>query len=249
MMFILSLFFWGFIGLTSIFLFPFAVLIWLITFLPDKNLKILHFFTSFWASLYTWCNPLWRVKINGKENIDPKKTYVYISNHQSFVDVLVLFRLFSHYKWVSKIENFRIPFIGWNMYLNRYIQLKRGSMKSNARMIKDCVDALKLGSSVFIFPEGTRSVDGNIKTFKEGAFEIALRTGLPILPIVINGTSKALPKKGFVLRGKHSIQIKVLPEIPYESFKGKDSKTLTKEIQNMMKDKLEQLKKEIHAGK
>ena len=76
---------------------------------------LLHRFTCFWASLYTWCNPVWRVRVEGREKIRPDATYVMVANHQSFLDILVLFRLFRHFKWVSKIEKFRVPCIGWNM--------------------------------------------------------------------------------------------------------------------------------------
>ena len=80
----MSLLFWGFILITSFILFPIALLIWLVTFLFDRRLVILHIFTSFWASLYTWLNPLWRVTINGRERIYSKRTYIIVSNHQSF---------------------------------------------------------------------------------------------------------------------------------------------------------------------
>ena len=92
----------------------------------DRRLVLLHRFTCFWASLYTWCNPAWQVTVEGCDKIRPGTTYVMVANHLSLIDILVLFRLFRHFKWVSKIENFKVPFIGWNMRLNRYIELRRG---------------------------------------------------------------------------------------------------------------------------
>jgi 1-acyl-sn-glycerol-3-phosphate acyltransferase len=139
---------------------------------------------------------------------------VIISNHQSFLDILVLFRLHAHYKWVSKAEMFRIPCIGWNMTLNRYVKLVRGDAASIARMMDTCQRHLVDGSSVLIFPEGTRSVDGRLKPFKHGAFTLAQRAGAPILPLVIEGTANALPKHGFVLRGHHAIRVRVLDPVP-----------------------------------
>ena len=103
---------------------------------------ILHKFTCFWASLYTWLNPAWRVRIEGREKIRREAAYVIVANHQSLLDILVLFRLFVHFKWVSKVENFRVPFIGWNMSLNRYIKLHRGSSGSVSRMMNACKRAL-----------------------------------------------------------------------------------------------------------
>jgi 1-acyl-sn-glycerol-3-phosphate acyltransferase len=126
----------------------------------------------------------------------------------------VLFRLFTHFKWVSKIENFRVPCIGWNMSLNRYIKLRRGDKESVDQMMAASEQALREGNPIMMFPEGTRSEDGRLKAFKHGAFTLAKRVGAPILPIVVEGTAAALPKRGFVLQGRHAIRIRV-DAIPY----------------------------------
>jgi 1-acyl-sn-glycerol-3-phosphate acyltransferase len=215
---IFSVLFWVSIVLSSIVLFPIALLIWLVTVPLDGRLVLLHRFTCFWASLYSWLNPAWRVHVVGRENVRPGSTYVMVANHLSFLDILVLFRLRRHFKWVSKIEMFRIPVIGWNMRLNRYVELRRGDRQSVLRMMEDCRRTLAGGSSLMVFPEGTRSPDGKLRAFKPGAFQLALDARVPILPIVISGTSDALPKHGFVLRGRHQIGIRILPEVPYESF-------------------------------
>jgi 1-acyl-sn-glycerol-3-phosphate acyltransferase len=222
-----SLLFWAFMLVTSVLLFPVALLIWGATFPFDRRLAILHSFSCFWASLYTWCNPLWSVRIDGKEHVDRHVTYVMVCNHQSLVDILVLFRLFVHFKWVSKAENFRIPFVGWNMTLNRYIKIERGRLRGNLSMMRGAEAALDAGSSVMIFPEGTRSSGGAPGEFKGGAFELALRSGRPILPIVIDGTAAALPRKGFILRGKHAIRIRVLEPISPPWAPGTDAGTLS----------------------
>jgi 1-acyl-sn-glycerol-3-phosphate acyltransferase len=222
-----SLLFWAFMLVTSVLLFPVALLIRGATSPFDRRLAILHLFSCFWASLYTWCNPLWSVRIDGKEHVDRHATYVMVCNHQSLVDILVLFRLFVHFKWVSKAENFRIPFVGWNMTLNRYIKIERGRLRGNLSMMRGAEAALDGGSSVMIFPEGTRSSGGAPEEFKGGAFELALRSGRPILPIVIDGTAAALPRKGFILRGKHAIRIRVLEPISPPWAPGTDAGTLS----------------------
>ena len=206
--------FWLFLLFSSIALFPFAVLIWAATVLFDKRLVTLHQFTCFWASLYTWLNPVWRVQIQGREKIAAGTAYVMVANHQSLLDILVLFRLFVHFKWVAKAELFRIACVGWNMSLNRYIRLRRGDPASIKRMMDDAERTLAEGSSLMIFPEGTRSPDGHLKAFKHGAFTLAQRAGMPILPIVVEGTANALPKHGFVLRGRHAIRVRVLDPVP-----------------------------------
>lgn len=224
--------FWLFIVVSSLALFPVAALIWLFTRPFDPQLRLLHQFTCFWASLYTWLNPVWRVKLEGREKIRPDTAYVMVANHQSLLDILVLFRLFRHFKWVSKIENFRVPAIGWNMSLNGYIKLRRGDKQSIDQMMDACEKTLRAGSSIMMFPEGTRSIDGKLKAFKHGAFTLAQRVGVPILPIVIDGTSEALPKRGFVLRGHHAIRVRVLDEIPYAGFAHQAVETIMEEVRS-----------------
>ena len=231
---VLSSLFWLFIVVSSILLFPIAVLLWAVTAPFDRRLRLLHRFTCFWASLYTWFNPAWRVRIEGREKIAPNTAYVMVANHQSLLDILVLFRLFRHYKWVSKIENFRIPCIGWNMSLNRYIKLRRGDRESVEQMMSACERTLAEGSSVMMFPEGTRSRDGRLQAFKRGAFTLAQRMRAPILPIVVEGTARALPKRGFVLQGRHAIRIRVLDAVPYNRFADESAEAVADQIRALM---------------
>ncbi|HJQ82843.1 MAG TPA: lysophospholipid acyltransferase family protein [Candidatus Binatia bacterium] len=226
-----STFFWIFLVASSILLFPVAVLVWAVTAPFDRRLVVLHRFTCFWASLYTWLNPAWRVRVEGRDKIRPDAAYVMVANHQSLLDILVLFRLFVHFKWVSKVENFRVPCIGWNMSLNRYIKLRRGSRESVAQMMRACEETLAAGSSVMIFPEGTRSRDGKLQPFKPGAFSLALQTRTAILPIVVEGTARALPKRGFVLQGRHEIRVRVLDEIPYVAFAERPVEAVSRDVQ------------------
>ncbi len=175
-------------------------------------------FTSFWACLYLWVMPAWTLTVSGREKIKRKAQYIIVSNHQSQLDILVAFRLFFPFKWVSKAEVFRLPFIGWNMYLNRYIRLKRGDKESIRRMMEACARALDDGCSIYFFPEGTRSRTGQLKPFKPGAFILAQQTRVPILPVVIEGTRAALPKHSLNFHGRHRIRIKVLAPIDYNDF-------------------------------
>lgn len=228
---IYSTLFWGFILVTSILLFPLAVLLWAVTAPFDPHKRALHQFTCFWGSLYTWVNPLWPVTVEGRERIEKDQTYVMVANHLSLLDILVLFRLFRHFTWVSKVENFQVPLIGWNMSLNGYIPLRRGDRESIAAMMVEAEEVLRSGSSVMMFPEGTRSRDGEMRPFKPGAFELALRTGLPVLPILIEGSYFALPRRGFVLQGKHPILIRVLePLEPEPGESAQDLSDRTREV-------------------
>ena len=237
---LLSCLFWVFLTLSSIALFPVAVVLWAVTAPFDRRKVALHQFTCLWASLYTWLNPAWPVTIVGREKLRAEEARVMVSNHLSLLDILVLFRLFSHYKWVSKIENFRVPCVGWNMSLNGYIKLKRGDRQSVVQMIRECEATLAAGSSIMMFPEGTRSPTGRMRSFKTGAFEIAIKTGSPILPLVIDGSANALPKAGFVLQGRHPISVTVLDVISPEDFGDRSAEDLTLHVRGLIAQQLEE---------
>lgn len=215
---IIAILFLAFIGVSSAIFFVLAVAIWICTRPFDRRQVILHYFTSFWACVYLWTMPAWQVKAVGRKKIRRDATYMVVSNHQSGLDILVAFRLFFPFKWVSKAEIFRVPFIGWNMWLNNYIRIVRGENLSRRKMMATCERAMSKGCSLFFFPEGTRSRDGRLKPFKPGAFHLAHQMKVPILPIAINGTKDALPKESLNFHGRHPIRIEVLDEIPYETF-------------------------------
>jgi len=215
---IVSILFLVFFIVTSALFFIIALLIWLSTILFDRHLFILHMFTCFWACVYLWAMPAWSVTARGRSKIRNSETYIVVSNHQSQLDILVAFRLFFPFKWVSKAEVFKLPFIGWNMVLNRYIKLKRGDKESIQKMMAACEHSLSQGNSLYFFPEGTRSRTGIMKEFKTGAFILAQKMKCPILPIVINGTRTALPKHSLNFHGRQKIHIEVLDKIPYAEF-------------------------------
>jgi len=220
-------------------MFPVALLCWALTLPFDRRKVILHRLTCFWAALYTWLNPAWSVEVVGREKIDPHETYVMVANHQSLLDIFVLFRLFRHFKWVSKVENFRIPFIGWNMRLNDYIQLKRGDRSSVAVMLRACRENLAAGNSIMMFPEGTRSPTGRLRGFKPGAFNLAKDARRPVLPIVVHGTASALPKRGLILQGRHRITMEVLDPIAYEAFAEEDAEDFMLRVRELIGNRLE----------
>ncbi len=240
----ISIYVWLFIWVTAPVLYLIAFLIWLSTVLFDNRLRLLHQFGCFWAGLYFDINPLWKITISGKENIPRNQACIMVANHQSMVDILVLYKLFVHFKWVSKKEVFRVPFFGWNMELNRYIKLDRVSRRSIAKMINEANENLDIGNPVMIFPEGTRSANGEIKKFKEGAFALALKSSVPIVPIVIMGTAEVIGKSPLFFHPNRRMQMHILPAIDSDSFKEKDSALLTAMVQELMKKELLNMKVE-----
>ena len=230
---LISILFISFFVVSSALLYFVALLIWLLTVWWDRRLALLHQFACFWGHLYIWVMPPWSVTIRGRQKL-VDRPMVIVSNHQSLLDILVAFGLFFHFKWVSKAEIFRMPFIGWNMVLNRYIRLVRGDKDSGRQMMAACERALQGGSSVYLFPEGTRSKTGELKDFKPGAFVLAHSQRVPIQPIVINGTQDALPKHSLDFHGFHPIVLEVLDPIPYESFADQSVEETSAQVRELL---------------
>ncbi|HPI44772.1 MAG TPA: 1-acylglycerol-3-phosphate O-acyltransferase, partial [Tenuifilaceae bacterium] len=228
-----SAFVWIVMGVLAFILFFGDFTVWLLTFWWDKRLFWLHRYSIFWAMFHVHLNPFWRIKFESKENIVKDKVYVIVSNHQSAFDIALLYRINIHFKWVAKRELVRVPVIGWNLLLNKYILIDRKNAFSSKKLLHEGGKNLKMGSSVLIFPEGTRTPDGRVKRFKEGAFLLAKQAQVSILPLVIEGSKDVLPKPG-VISLIQTFTIRVLPEIPYESFKDTDVAELTKDVNKLI---------------
>ena len=157
-------------------------------------------------------NPLWRFRCTGTKPADPRRPYVVVSNHESFVDILLISHLPWEMKWLSKAELFRIPVLGWLLMLAGDIPIKRGFGASAIEAIARCRAALANRVSVMIFPEGTRSMTEGLLPFKDGAFRLAIDAGVPILPLVVHGTSTALPKHDWRF-GRSTAVVRVLEPV------------------------------------
>jgi 1-acyl-sn-glycerol-3-phosphate acyltransferase len=213
-----------------------------LTYFFDKNLRVLCKFSCFWGAQYIWIIPLWKLKIYGRDKINDRKVQILVVNHQSFVDILVMNSLFKHFRWTSKAENFRVPLVGWSLTLNRSIRIFRTASDAWQRFEAQALNTISQGNSLLIFPEGTRSKTGKIGKFKEGAFRLALKTKTEIQPLVLDGTSKAVPKSGWVLTGRQNMVLKVLDPIPYESFKDLTPSQLADKVQKVIESALAELR-------
>ncbi len=158
------------------------------------NKKISYFPARWWSRI---CCALCfvKVKIRGTENIDPKQSYVFISNHQSLFDIFAIYGwLPSIFKWLMKIELRKIPLVGTACELAGHIFIDRSNPIAAQESIKKAEKKLKNGVSVVIFPEGTRTRDGKLGKFKHGAFRIATDLSLPIVPITIRGSFERISR-------------------------------------------------------
>jgi 1-acyl-sn-glycerol-3-phosphate acyltransferase len=226
--------YWCFLGSTSVVLYLVALLLWLVTTPFDRTGRVLHRYTCWWAALYVRCLPGCRLRIEGREKIAPGVAYLLVANHQSMTDIMALSALAVPFKWVSKKEAFRLPFIGWNMYLNRYVCVDRGNIRNVRATLEACRGWLQRGVSLMMFPEGTRSLDGEIREFHGGAFKLAIDTGCPVVPIVVDGTFPIY--LGFqVCAFPGTLTIRVLDPIPMT---GQSPPKLAEEIFHAMKNEL-----------
>jgi 1-acyl-sn-glycerol-3-phosphate acyltransferase len=148
-----------------------------------------------WARLNSYMTPMF-VSVSGREHIDKKQSYVIVSNHQSNYDIFVLYGwLGVDFRWVMKKELRKIPGLGIGCEKIGHIFIDRSNRHSAMAAIHAAKSKIVNGTSVIFFPEGSRSMDNKLGTFKRGAFKTALDLGIPVLPITIIGTRKILPPK------------------------------------------------------
>ncbi|KAL2524010.1 1-acyl-sn-glycerol-3-phosphate acyltransferase 1 [Abeliophyllum distichum] len=185
--------FYAVTAFTAIFLFVLMLIEHPLVLLFDRYRRKAHYLVAkIWATLTV--APFMKIEFEGLENLPPPNTpAVYVSNHQSFLDIYTLLTLGRSFKFISKTAIFLFPIIGWAMFLMGVIPLKRMDSRSQLDCLKQCIALIKKGASVFFFPEGTRSKDGKLGPFKKGAFSVAVKTGVPVVPITLIGTGKIMP--------------------------------------------------------
>ncbi len=235
---LISLWIYFFVFTTIIILIPVSLLIRVFTYPFDKNLHFIRTLYCFCSHVYIILSPFWKIRVECTNKFQKGKTYVVISNHQSMIDIIVIQHLYRKYSWVSKAENFSYPFLGMLMKISDDIKLERDNPQSLARLVRNCSRKLSQGTSIIIFPEGTRTPDGEIKRFKEGAFRIAQLAKVPVLPVLLDGTREVLPKTGILMKASSKFRLRVLDEIPYETFKDEDPRKLADNINQLMSDEL-----------
>jgi len=232
---LLSALFWLYLAV-SLMVFWFAVVpVWLVLLPFDRRRRFSHRYAWVWANHYVALSPYWRIHVEGRERIADDRAYVLVANHQSFGDIFVLYQLRKQFKWVAKDSVFWVPFLGWMMWMADYVAIRRGDAVSRRRMLERCLRHLRRGSSVLMFPEGTRSKDGQIREFRRGAFAMAAAAGVPVVPIVIDGTLHALPQGTWVFQqdGVLDIRVRVLEPVHPDSVGG-DAQALARAVQAAM---------------
>lgn len=184
----------------------------------DPDAKFSHAQGFWWSRSIVSVNPFWKFNISGIENIKKDTAYILACNHQSMADIILICRIEKQFKWVAKESLFKIPVFGGCLRGAKYVNLKREDRTSIKEANKQIIYWLRRGISVCIFPEGTRSHDGRLQEFKNGAFKIAIKEKIPIIPIAIKGTFDALPKGSWVFSKHVSIEVKILAPIDTSNY-------------------------------
>lgn len=217
--------------------------------------------TLFWATLsvvlsflfprrnYTHaCARLWgrtllalngsRVEVKGEENLLKDRAQLFFCNHQSWVDIVVISAcLPCSFKWISTRGVFYVPFLGWHMKRAGYISVERARRGKAARAVQEALTAIRQGHSLVIFPEGSRSPNGQLKSFKRGGFLLALRGPFPIVPLAVQGTRNILPK-GSLKIGKGDVKVTIAKPIFLEGASRRELKEVMERTRSRLQSGL-----------
>jgi 1-acyl-sn-glycerol-3-phosphate acyltransferase len=240
---ILSLWAWLVLVLCILVWFPVMVIL-LITWPFDPGRYIIGYVFRRIGPAMATLNPFWRFRYSGTMPKNPRRPYVVVSNHESFADILLISYLPWEMKWLSKVELFRIPVMGWMMWLAGDIPVKRGFGPSAVEAMERCREVLRQRVSVMIFPEGTRSKTAELLPFKDGAFRLAIEAGVPILPLAVSGTATALPKHGWRF-GRSAAEVRVLEPVDTAGLTLADVPSLKAQI----RDRIVQARDALAAGR
>ena len=189
----------------------------------DPHRRAAHHFVNTWCHTYLHLWPGWRVRVTGRDRL-PRGPCVLVANHQSMADILALMGLRYPFKFVSKASLFRIPFVGWMMRRLQYVALERGKLPSMQDMVAKCDGLLDAGQSVLIFPEATYAVGATRLPFKRGAFRLAQKHQVPLVPIVVKGTTGLVKEDGPWFETRAAVTIEVMEPLAPPPLDGDDER-------------------------
>ncbi len=173
-----------------------------------RNAEFVHRVQQFWSRSFFWLMFL-PVSVDGTEHIRPGQSYVFVSNHQSMFDVWLVYGwLPVIFKWLMKAELRKVPFVGTGCKAAGHIFVERRNAKAAMESLKEVEKQLTGGVCTVIFPEGTRSLNGELGRFKRGAFQIAIDLGLPVIPLSLSGCFDVMPKGALAVR-RHSVHMHI----------------------------------------
>ncbi len=186
----------------------------------DRNGSLYHSLARTWANQVLWVFGV-KVQLSGTENLESGKTYVYVSNHASMFDIpVVIASIPDEIRIVYKKELSYVPIWGWALAVGHYVSIDRFSAKDAMKSLEAAAEKIRDGASVLLFAEGTRTRTGKLQPFKRGAFALAAKAGIPIVPVTINNSFNILPKGSLRIR-RADISLIVDKPIPTVGVEGK----------------------------
>ena len=245
----LSILYYLFTLLQVTFFFFLSIIVLIITYPFDKSRRWVHE-CSRWICRLLFDLPLGvKRTIDGLENVDKNKSYVMVLNHNSGIDIFAAYKIPLNFRWVSKREVFRVPFMGPLLTIHGDIPIERGNpSKAMAKVLSLGKLWLGRGASVAIFPEGTRSKTGEINRFKLGAFNLAKEAEVEIMPVVMTGTNKMF-RKGWLMNWTNHVAIRVLKPVSVEQVAATDVKDMAQQVHDTMVEALAELREEVKTAK
>ena len=210
---LLSIVFWIWVALATCMFTMLVGIAALLTGWMDHTRWLPQQLTALWARAIVLVNPAWRLTVEGRQHLPTSGAYVLVSNHASLADIIVLYHLPSPFKWLAKESLFRIPLLGWSMAWAGNIPLVREEQRSIRASFNGALACLQMGVPVMVFPEGTRSRTGRLGAFKRGAFGLAIRAGVPVVPIAVTGTRDVVIPGTWILRPARRIHIRIFPPV------------------------------------
>lgn len=203
-----------------------------------------HSFVRFWGRSCLFLAGL-KVQIQGVENIPYDSSAIYVSNHQSNFDIPIIYDgLPIQFRWMAKQELFRVPLFGLAMKRSGIIPIDRSNRRKTMHSIIAAAQRIKTGTSVIIFPEGTRTPDGQLQEFKKGALLIAAKAQVPVVPIAIHGSFQVQSKDHWKINGG-SLILEFLPPIATEGLKSNDIDALTIRVHDQIANSLQGAKTDV----
>ncbi len=204
--------------------------------------RLQHFCMRRWSKDNLWLSRA-RVEIEGLENLDRARPQVFVANHSGLHDILSLSaHLPIQFRWVAKKSLFSVPFMGWHMGRSGYIAIDRDDPRAAARSIIEAARIIRGGVHAIAFPEGTRSRTGDLGRFRSGAFALALRTGVPLVPITLEGSYRVIMPKTLQVNPGTIIRIKIGRPIDLSSYSRGDKHRLMEDVFGIMSNNLEELR-------
>lgn len=197
------------------------------------NARWINRVQAFWARLFCYILFI-PVHVTGIEHIKPGQSYVFVSNHQSMYDIFAIYGwLPVIFKWLMKYELKKVPFVGWGCQAAGHIFIKRTNAIDAQQSLRDVEKALTNGISTVIFPEGTRTANGEVGRFKRGAFQIALDVHLPIIPISLTGCYEVMNRRTFWVT-RHPIHMHIGEPIDLQQWEGQSSAEIIEKVRDIV---------------